>query len=323
MLIWHGFTEAQNGLGERATALSVGTFDGVHLGHQAVVSELCRRARERSLLSLVMTFAQHPALVVNGEAPPLLLPVERRLELLAALGVEAVLLVEFDPALAASDPESFVRRYLHAKLGLALLVIGHDFRFGAGGVGDADLLAGLGRDLGFAVIELPPVVVGGAVVSSTAIRWALAAGDVRTAARFLGRPFAVRGQVAAGQRRGRKLGFPTANIRLGPGALWPRYGVYLVRIAVGRDRYYGVANVGVKPTFGRNEPGIEVFLLGYNGGSLYHATIETSFLSFLRPEKRFAGADDLQAQIREDIEQARALLAEGAAGAEEGRADGI
>ena len=302
MQIWHSFTEAQRGLGQRVTAVSIGTFDGVHRGHQAIVGELCRQARERSLVSLIMTFAQHPSSVVKGEAPPLLLPVEERLELIAALGAEALLLVEFDAALAASDPETFVREYLQAKLGLNLLVIGYDFRFGAGGNGDTQLLAGLGHDLGFSVIEVPPVILDGTVVSSTAIRWALAAGDVKTGARFLGRPFTVRGQVVTGQRRGRRLGYPTANIRLGPGALWPRYGVYLVRIAFGRDKYYGVANVGVKPTFDRNEPGIEVFLFGYHG-DLYHTTIEASFLGFLRPEKRFDGIDDLQAQIRADIEQ--------------------
>jgi len=315
--IWHSFTEAQHGLGQKATAISIGTFDGVHRGHQAIVGELCRQARERSLVSLVITFAQHPSSIVKGDAPPLLLPVEERLELLGALGVEAELLVEFDAALAASSPETFVREYLQAKLGLNLLVIGHDFRFGAGGCGDADFLTGLGPSLGFSVIEVPPVILNGTVVSSTAIRWALAAGDVKTAARFLGRIFAVRGQVVTGQRRGQTLGFPTANIRLAPGALWPRFGVYLVLITFGQEKHYGVANVGVKPTFGRNEPGIEVFLFRYQG-NLYHKMIEASFLGFLRPEKHFDKVADLQAQIRADIEQAGILLSRGIDGLETG-----
>ncbi|MCL6615486.1 MAG: riboflavin biosynthesis protein RibF, partial [Firmicutes bacterium] len=149
------------------------------------------------------------------------------------------------------------------------------------------------------------------MVSSTAIRWSLAAGDVVAAGRYLGRPFAVRGEVVPGERRGRRLGFPTANLRLDPGALWPRYGVYLVEIAVDASRHHhGVANVGVRPTFGGRDPGIEVFLLDYEA-DLYRATIEVSFLRFLRPERRFATPDELRAQIELDVARARGLLAEG------------
>ena len=308
MFIWHSFMEAASALCGRATAITIGTFDGVHLGHRAVIGELCRGSKERSLLSLVMTFAQHPDSIVLGEAPPLLLPLARRLELLAELGVEATLVLAFDDTIAALAPEAFVKEKLHGDLGARLVVAGHDFRFGARGSGDAGLLVSLGQQWGFETIQVPPVVVDGTAISSTAIRWMLAAGDVAAANRYLGYPYAVRGIVARGQRRGHRLGFPTANITLAPGALWPRYGVYLVEIKMGGLSYHGVANVGIKPTFGAdNEPAVEVYLFSYEG-DLYHASMDVSFLAFIRPERWFPDAGALRARIAADIEAAKAML---------------
>lgn len=257
MHIWHSFAEARTGLNGQATGVTVGTFDGLHLGHQAVIAELNRQADQRSLVSLAVTFDQHPASVVGHEAPPLLITVESRLECLAALGVDVTLLIAFDAGFAAMDPASFITERVVVDLGARLAVVGHDFRFGARGAGDASLLATVGGGCGLEVIQIPPTIIEGAIVSSTAIRWALAAGDIITANRLLGRPYTVRGRVVLGERRGRKIGFPTANLTLAPGALWPRYGVYLVEItAEDAARYVGVANVGVKPTFGgRNKPG--------------------------------------------------------------------
>jgi len=306
--IWFGFEEAVAALDGQPTALTIGTFDGMHLGHQAVIGELCRRAKQRSLASLVMTFAQHPSLIVKGEAPPLLIPVERRLEMLTALGIKAALLLPFDAALAALEPRTFVRDKLCTGLNARLLIVGYDFRFGAGGSGDATLLGTLGREeCGFEVVRVPPMTVGETTVSSTTIRWALASGDVAAVRGYLGRPFSVRGKVVSGLRRGHGLGFPTANIGLALGSLWPRYGVYLVRVTAGASDYDGLANVGVRPTFGRGAPGIEVFLLGYDG-DLYGTTIDVAFLDFIRPEKQFSDPGKLRAQIDSDLKQARAIL---------------
>ncbi|MGE5550697.1 MAG: riboflavin biosynthesis protein RibF [Bacteroidota bacterium] len=307
MLIWRNFDEAKAGLGGRQVALTIGTFDGVHLGHRQIIGELCRQAKARHLSSLVMTFANHPAAHVTDAAPPLLIPLAQRLDLLADLGVEAALVASFDADLAGLDARTFVLGRLCRDLQAKVIVVGHDFRFGAGGLGNAEVLAALGAGEGaFDVVRVPPVACEGTVVSSTAVRWALTAGDVVSAAKLLGRPFSVRGTIATGAGRGRKLGFPTANLTLAPGSLWPRYGVYLVRISLGEGQYHGVANVGVKPTFGRSEPVIEVFILGY-GGDLYGKSIEVAFLAFIRPEKRFPDAEALRHQIEADIRQAEAI----------------
>lgn len=309
MLIWHSFAEAERWAAERGTALTIGTFDGVHLGHQAVITELRRQAGARSLPPVVITFIHHPSSVIGGETPPFIIPLARRLELLASLGLEAALVIPFDQALAGRAPEEFVRDCLWDSLKVRLIVVGHDFRFGAGGRGDAALLAALGGSLGMEVMAVPPVMVDGIVVSSTAIRWALAAGDVVAARRYMGRPFSVRGEVVPGEKRGRRLGFPTANLRLEPEILRPRYGVYLVEVTVGQKRHYGVADVGVKPTFGLHEPAVEVFLFDCQA-DLYRTEIEVFFLRFLRPERRFASAEELRAQIALDVAQAKSFLAE-------------
>lgn len=312
MDIWHSFAEARQALCSRTAAVAIGTFDGVHLGHQAIIAALRRGAEERLLHSLVITFDRHPGAVVGLGAPPLLTPVETRLRLLAGLGVQAALLLSFDEEFAALAPAEFVRGKLLNELGARLIAIGHDFRFGARGAGNAALLRSIGSPCGLEVVEVPPVLVDGIAVSSTAIRWALAAGDVAAANRYLGRPYAVRGAVETGRRRGRKLGFPTANLRLADDALWPRYGVYAVRIRLADgfsppQVYDGVANVGIKPTFGRSEPTVEAYLFGYCG-DLYGRIIDVEFMGFVRPERKFRSADELQAQIAEDAAKARRML---------------
>ncbi len=309
MLIWRNLAEAKAWLGGRGTAVTIGTFDGLHLGHQAVLRTLSDLAREKSLTTLVVTFDQHPFAVLSGEVPPLLMPIQRRLEGLADLGVQSVLVISFDAAFAALDASAFARGMIAGDLGARVVVVGHDFRFGMRGAGDAALLAAVGEECGFAVTQVAPTIVDGIAVSSTAVRWALAVGDIAAANRFLGRPHAVRGEVVSGARRGRRLGFPTANLTLSQGSLWPRYGVYLVRISAGDSAgYHGLANVGVKPTFGsRNEPGIEIYLLDF-AGDLYHTTIDVAFLDFVRPEKCFSSADELREQIGKDIARARDLL---------------
>ncbi|MGE5527699.1 MAG: riboflavin biosynthesis protein RibF [Patescibacteria group bacterium] len=310
MYISRSLDEAALHLAGRGTVLTIGTFDGVHLGHQRIVEELQAQAKARDLLSLVITFARHPAGVIAGEAPPLLMPLEDRLDRLAGLGVDACLLLEFDADLADSEPAGFARDVLGRGLGARAVVIGHDFRFGARGKGDGETLAAVGRESGFEVIRVAPVVVGGTVVSSTAIRWMLAAGDVARARAYLGRAYSIKGIVQTGAQRGRRLGYPTANLAFAPGVLWPRFGVYLVRIALGAETRFGLANVGVKPTFGRHEPAVEVHLFSYQG-DLYATPIEAAFLSFLRPERRFATPRELRAQIETDIAEARAMLERG------------
>lgn len=308
MQVWHSLEEARNALASVSTALSIGVFDGVHRGHQAVLAMLREEAERRGLYGIVLTFTQHPAILARGEAPPLLCPPDLRLEYLSELGVSGVALIPFDAGLADLSPPDFVRDWLCDALRVRLMVVGHDFRFGAGGAGEAELLASLGsRCCGLEVAVVPPVMVDGSVVSSTAIRWALSAGDIAAANRLLGRAFTVRGQVVGGSRRGRSMGFPTANITLPPGSLWPRFGVYLTRARWGGEEFFGLANVGVKPTFGRNEPGIEIHLLDF-AGDLYGAAIDLEFLEFIRPERRFASAEELRAQIAADLDGARSIL---------------
>ena len=310
MLIWRSFSEARDKIKD-STAVSIGSYDGVHLGHQTVLLELNRLGQEHSLLTVVITFDEHPSVTVGHETSQLLIPLAYRLRLLAEIGIGAALVLPFDNNLAALESEAFVGR-LCGDLRMRHIVVGYDFRFGAGGLGDAALLERLGAKQGFGVTQIPPVSLGATVVSSTAIRWMLIAGDVKAAERFLGRPFTVRGKVVHGEKIGRNLGFPTANIKLPPGAFWPRYGVYLVKASL-EDGIcvYGVANVGVKPTFGKNDPVIEVYILSYKG-DLYNSEIDLGFLAFIRPERRFTDPMSLREQIYDDIRRAEELMADNA-----------
>ncbi len=287
---------------------TLGNFDGVHLGHQALLRETRALARELAGEALVITFEPHPRLVLRPEAGlRLLTTFEEKMALLEALGFTSALVVPFEPEVADLPAEEFVEEYLVYGLGLRGLVVGFNYRFGRGRGGDHELLRKLGEKYGFQVKVIPPQVIDGQTVSSTLIRELLREGQVRRAALFLGRPYALRGRVIRGEGRGRTLGFPTANLEPPPEKLIPARGVYAVRVSWRKHRLTGVMNIGEKPTFGGHRLSLEVYLFDFKG-ELYGETLAVEFIEFLRPEIKFPSPAALVQQIASDCRKAREIL---------------
>lgn len=300
-------------LGPGKRAVAIGAFDGVHLGHRRLIDEVVAQAAQRGLESLAVTFEPHPLRVLRPDlAPPLLTSSEEKAELIAARGVQTLLVHPFDAAFAATPPAEFITRYLRDELRAVLAMVGFNFSFGAGGKGTPQFLLEHGRAAGLEVEIIPALKCGGVTVSSTAIRRAVAQGDVEQAARLLGRPYAVRADVRHGDGRGAKLGFPTANLAAPADRVVPANGVYVVGVSVGGQRWGGVANVGLRPTFGGGERGIEAHLLDF-AADLYGKPVEVAFLKRLRDEMTFRSADELRSQIAWDVRRAREALAAGLA----------
>jgi len=293
----------------RGAIVALGNFDGFHLGHQAVVREAVDWAKSEGRPAIVATFDPHPVRHFAPHVPPFrLTTLDQREELFAAAGADAMLVFHFDGELASTDAEDFVAALLHAQLGAAGIVTGEDFTFGKGRGGDRHRLAELAGRHGIATRAVGPVMDRGQPVSSSRIRDALKAGDCETAAQLLTRPFAVRGIVQHGDKRGRTIGFPTANIALGT-YLRPRFGIYAVSARIVDDgaQLIGAANLGIRPQF---EPPVELlepFFFDFSG-DLYGREIEVSFRHFLRPEAKFDSLDALVAQMAKDCEEARKLL---------------
>jgi riboflavin kinase/FMN adenylyltransferase len=290
------------------SAVAIGNFDGVHRGHQALVAAAVARAEQARGSAVVLTFDPHPARVLRPEAAPAVLTtLAQKEELVAALGIDRLVALEFDARVAALAPEAFARDVLAGALGAHHAVVGESFRFGHDRKGDARSLEALGASLGFSVQVVPPLVHAGRPVSSSRVREALVAGDVREAEALLGRPYALDARVVRGDARGRGLGFPTANLA-NEGQLVPARGVYAGRCEVpGGDVWPAVVNVGERPTFGGTGVVVEAHLLDFEG-DLYDARVRLSFLGRLRDERRFASKDELVARIQEDVREARALL---------------
>lgn len=295
-------------LGLASPAVAIGNFDGVHLGHQALVRAAVADARAAASQAVVLTFVPHPARVVAPErAPRELLTLEQRAEILEGLGVDVVAVLRFDAAVAALSPADFVRSVLVGRLAAGAVIVGERFRFGHGRAGDVELLARLGPELGFRVHAVPAVLQEGAPVSSSRVREALAAGEVAHAARLLGRAPFVDGVVVRGDGRGRGLGVPTANLDPANEIL-PADGVYAARARFEPARARPcVVNVGRRPTFGGVATVLEAHLLDFTG-DLYGLRLRVAFAERLRGERRFDGPDALLAQIRSDIQAARAIL---------------
>jgi riboflavin kinase/FMN adenylyltransferase len=295
-------------------ALAIGNFDGVHLGHQALLAEARARAARRGALSAVLTFTPHPArLFAPAKAPPLIMSLERRLELCAEAGIEVAVVEPFTRAFAAIEAEEFVRRVLARDLAAGDLVVGYDFSFGRGRAGNVARLGELGGELGLGVAVIPPVTIDGLPCSSTRVRELCAAGEVAAAARLLGRPVEVEGRVARGAARGRALGFPTANV-LPEGELVPKLGIYAAyaRVLDGPEAgtlHRAALSIGRNPTFaGPDAPvSVEAYLLDYHG-DLYDRRLRLEILERLRDEQRFDTIDALVQRIKEDVDQVRALL---------------
>jgi riboflavin kinase/FMN adenylyltransferase len=286
-------------------AVAVGNFDGVHRGHQALVAAAARTAAATSGTAVVLTFDPHPARVVAPDAAPAaLMTLEQKAAVLGRLGVHALAVLPFTPAVAAASPAEFADAVLARALGASAIVVGSNFRFGHGRAGDAGTL----RGRGFTVVEVAPVMHAGARVSSSRVREALAAGEVGEAAVLLGRRHVVEGPVVAGDGRGRTLGIPTANVAPRNETL-PAVGVYAAW-AWPEGRSPGLAavvNVGRRPTFGGGAVSVEAHLLDF-AGDLYGAALAVAFEARLRGERTFDGPDALVARIREDIASARARL---------------
>ncbi|GAB6932216.1 bifunctional riboflavin kinase/FAD synthetase [Calditerricola satsumensis] len=283
---------------------AIGYFDGVHLGHQAVVRKAIARARELGVAASVITFHPHPREVLGRSGyARYITPLADKLALLAELGVQEAYVIRFDRDFAAVEPEAFVERYL-VPLKVRGVAVGFDFTFGHRGRGTADALVRLAAGR-FPVDVVAPVTAEGEKVSSTAIRARLLEGRVDEAARLLGRPYAITGTVVAGNRIGRTLGFPTANVAPSEPYVIPAHGVYAAEVAWRDAVYDAVVNIGVRPTVAKGgEPTVEAHLLDFSG-DLYGETIAVRFLRYLRPEQRFPDLDALRAQIARDIEAAR------------------
>lgn len=291
------------------SCVTIGNFDGVHLGHQRLMARTCAKAKARGLVSVVVTFDPHPQTVFLGpKAPPFLTSTRQRLKLIEEQGPNITLVLEFSRQMAALEPEEFVRRYLLDGLAMRELVIGYDYAMGKGRRGNFELLSQLGRELGFGVERLDPVIAGGAVVSSTRIRDLVLSGNVWDARPLLGRFFEVQGEVIDGKKRGAALlGFPTANLAH-EGTLLPRPGVYAVWAGLDGEIFPAVANVGVNPTFGDTGLTLEAHIMDFNR-SIYGERLSVQFVQRLRSERKFDSLEALKQRIGEDVNLGRIILA--------------
>lgn len=296
------------------TVLTIGTFDGIHRGHQHLVHQLVRRARETGRLCVALTFHPHPRAVLQPESPPRYLSSpEERAELLSAMGVDLLVQLPFTRELAATSTGDLIDN-LMASLRMTELWVGAGFSMGRHREGTTDRLRQLSVEKGFALRIIEPLLDEGEPISSTRIRNLLLEGRVREAERLLGRPYTLGGTVAAGAHRGRSLGFRTANLPVDPTRAVPRDGVYVVRAVTADGRRGGVANIGVRPSFDAGERLLEVHVFDYDG-DLYGRWMAVEFVEWLRPELRFNSPSELTAQIARDVAEARALLGMAEAGA--------
>jgi riboflavin kinase/FMN adenylyltransferase len=294
----------------RGGIVALGNFDGFHAGHQQVVARAAERARSEGRPVLVATFDPHPVRFFRPETPPFrLTSLDQRERLFAAAGADAMIVFNFGAALAATPAEEFIARNLIGLIGAAGVVTGEDFTFGRGRGGNVDVLKEAGGRLGFSVDSVGPVRDEEGPISSSRIRAALKAGECEAAARLLTRPFAIEGLVEHGDKRGREMGYPTANIALGP-YLRPRFGIYAVRGRLSGGRVLdGAANLGIRPTFEPPRELLEPYFFDFDG-DLYGRVLEVELISFLRPEAKFDSLEALADQMAADCGEARRRLAE-------------
>ena len=301
--------DARNENDARGCVVAVGTFDGVHIGHQVLISRAVSLAREADVPCVVFTFQNHPLSVLAPQrVPSFLSSSEERRRVFASLGVDFVIEEPFTKELASLSAEGFLSRLVET-LAPRTVVVGENFSFGAGGRGTPEFLASQGKNMGFHVEKVPLLSHAGETVSSTRIRVLLSAGDVLLAGELLGRPFSITGVVVHGDERGRTLGFPTANLLPPKGEACPANGAYAVRVVLGSgEEKIGVANVGSNPTFDGNERRVEAHLLDFSG-DLYGQDITVRFVERLRAEKKFPSPEALVGQIRRDEQKAREIFA--------------
>jgi riboflavin kinase / FMN adenylyltransferase len=295
----------------RPLVVALGNFDGVHLGHQEVLKRAVEEGRRRGMRVIAATFHPHPRAVLGaGDPPKLITPVELRCEMLLSYGADAVWVIPFDVAMSRKTPEQFVKDVLIGEGGAGVVVVGENFRFGHKAVGHFSDLHRLMREEGGTAVGVQ--VRGGGMgggISSTRIRALISGGEVTEAAGLLGRPYVLRGEVVVGDKRGRSIGFPTANVLPDTDAVIPASGVYAGFVRFGEKEYAACTNVGVAPTFGRTESRVEAYLLDFEG-DLYGLVVDVSFVKRIRQERRFSAVDELIGQIRRDVGEAR-IIADG------------
>jgi riboflavin kinase/FMN adenylyltransferase len=296
------------------SVICLGTFDGVHLGHQEILRRCVACAKRYEARAVAFTFDRHPLRVIRPQAAPAqLTDIEDKLALIEAMGIEVAVVARFDEAFASATPEQFAREVLVDGLRAAKAVVGFNYTFGRSASGTAPVLAELGRKHGFEVEIAEPVTVGGVPVGSTEIRARLSRGDVVGAWAMLGRPFSLKGTVVPGEGRGRTLGYPTANVQVSSELAVPASGVYAVIAGVCGKELRAVANVGVRPTFDGKVPRLEVFAIDF-AGDIYGETMRVSFVKRLRDELRFSSASALASQIADDVKNAEMVFATRLAG---------
>ncbi|MCC7203372.1 MAG: bifunctional riboflavin kinase/FAD synthetase [Nitrospirae bacterium] len=289
------------------TVVTIGNFDGVHLGHQELLQRVVRRASETGAVSVVITFEPHPAKVLRPDkAPRQLISLQEKIELFQSFGINIVICIEFTPEFAGKSPDEFAEDLLCNKIGARVIIVGANYKFGKGQSGDVPYLRQKGKMLGFEVEEAEPVVIEGKRVSSSWIRELLLKGEVDTAAGLLGRYYSVDGVVMPGHHRGMLLGYPTANIYTVDEAI-PQNGIYAVRVLRGQMILEGACYIGNQPTFAGERIGIEVYLFDFSG-QLYHEHLTVQFIRMIREEKKFGDKEELILQITKDVEDARAVL---------------
>lgn len=287
--------------------VAIGNFDGVHRGHRKVIGAALQRAASLGRKAAALTFSPHPRRFFQPDAPMFSLSSDRnKLRLLAATGLDGAIVFRFDAAFASTTAEDFVQRILVGKFGVGGVAIGYDFHFGKGRAGSPNYLTFEGTRLGFPVDVVPPLEDEGRPVSSGAIRETLAEGKVVEAAELLGAPWFISGEVIHGEKRGRELGFPTANIRLDP-SCGLKHGIYAVRVDIEGQRVDGVASFGTRPMFDDGAPLLEIFLLDYEG-DLYGKTLDVAFIGWVRHEQKFSSIETLKKHMMADVAQAREAL---------------
>ncbi len=287
------------------TVITIGSFDGIHLGHQALFKRVIEKAKELSLEPCVVTFEPHPAKVL-GKNVKLITPYDKKKLLIREAGISRIEVIPFTKEFSLIPPDEFVRKFLVKGLGIKYIIVGFNYTFGRDGKGDVRLLSELGRRFGFGVEVFPPFTVDGVVVSSTRIRRLIEAGKLDEAGKFLGREFFIHGRVVEGKGIGKKLGFPTANVETQQ-ELLPPSGVYPCYVELGDERFKGIVNIGTCPTFCGDKVTVEVYIFDFDR-DIYGEEIVVVPKERIREEKRFSSVHELVKQIKRDVEVARSVL---------------
>ncbi len=290
------------------TAVTIGSFDGVHVAHQAILKSVIEYASRHNFLSVVITFSPHPLHIIAPQHAPQQLTVDsEKSRIIETIGIDVLVVVQFQPDVARMTPQDFVKHVLVDFMPTRAVFVGHDHGFGKNRYGDIGLLTKLGNQHGFTVDVIKPIIQNGIRVGSTYIRDAIKKGDWLPVCEMLGRYYEISGRVVKGDQRGQKMGFPTANVAIAPEKILPPYGVYAVWVWHEARKYGGVMNLGTRPTFAGTKPQIEVHLLDFSG-DLYNAELRVELVDFLRGEYQFNSSNDLAFQIKKDISQTHIIL---------------